>query len=178
MKSAVKAAVCGVCTALSVALMFLGGVTYIFSYVVPVVLGVLLIMLKRTFGASSALTVYIATSLLSLLLVPEKEMVLMFALFFGYYPIIKSSLDKIKPKALSFVVKLIIFNVSVLVIELICVFVFGIPFFENGVFSAAMLISFAVLMNVVFILYEWVLKIYLVLYIKKFEKRVLRFFKR
>lgn len=178
MKPAVKAAVCGVCTALSVALMFLGGITYIFSYVVPVVLGILLIMLKRTFGKGSAFTVYIATSLLSLLLVPEKETVLLFALFFGYYPIIKSSLDKIKPKALSLFVKLIIFNASVLVIELLCVYAFGIPFFEDGVFSAAMLISFAVLMNVVFILYEYVLKIYLALYIKKFEKRVKRFFKR
>ena len=62
-------------------------------------------------------------------------------------------------------------------VELIAYFLFGIPFFEDGNFSAAMIVLFAVLMNVVFILYDLLLKIFLVLYEKRIEKRILDIFK-
>lgn len=177
MKSSIKAAVCGICSALSVVLMFLGGVIYIFSYTVPMILGLLMIMLQRTFGRSSALTVYFASSVLSFLLVPEKETVLLYILFFGYYPMLLPFLEKIKPKILRIFVKFLVFNVSILVVELLCVYAFGIPFFEDGVFSYTMIILFAVLMNIVFIAYEFALKSILALYVKKLEGRIKKIFK-
>lgn len=99
MKQSVKAAVSGVAAALSVALMFCGSLFYVFTYVVPMVLGVLIIMIKKTFSGSCAWFVYIATSIISIFIVPDKETVLMYALFFGYYPIIKGNIDKIKVHA-------------------------------------------------------------------------------
>lgn len=94
MKTSIKAAVCGICTALSVVLMFLGGIFSVLLYVVPMILGILMIMLQRTFGKGFAVTVYAATSILSLIIAPEKEMVLMYALFFGYYPMVLPYLEK------------------------------------------------------------------------------------
>lgn len=177
MKPSVKVATCGICTALSVVLLFFGGTIYIFSYAVPIVLGVLMILLKKTLTISSAVSVYVATSILSFIIVPDKETVLLYVLFFGYYPIIKSSLDKIKPKFLSVVLKILLFNISLVVVELLCVYVFGIPFFENGAFSVFILISFIVLMNVLFAMYEYILKYSLILYVMKYEKRVVRLLK-
>ncbi len=175
MKPSVKVATCGVFTALSVVLMFFGGTVFVFSYVVPLVLGVLMIMLKKTLGVGSSVSVYVSTSILSFIIVPDKETVLLYVLFFGYYPIIKASLDKIKPKAVSMILKILLFNVSLTVIELLCVYVFGIPFFEDNGFSVAILIFFIVLMNVLFIMYEYILKYSLFLYERKFEKRIIRF---
>lgn len=175
MKPSIKVATCGICTAISVVLLFFGGVIYIFAYVVPIVLGILMMMLKKSLKTSSAVSVYVATSLLSFMIVPDKETVLLYVLFFGYYPIIKASLDKIKPKSISVLVKILLFNVSLTIIELLCVYVFGIPFFDEGVFSISLLIMFAVLMNVLFAMYEYILKHSLMIYEKKFEKRVLRF---
>ena len=83
MKTSVKAAVGGVSAALSVVLMFFGGIIYIFTYAVPMVLGVLMSVLKKTFTDSCALCVYAAVSVLSFIFVPEKEIVLMYVLFFG-----------------------------------------------------------------------------------------------
>lgn len=177
MKSSTKAAVSGLCTALSVVLLFCTSLLYIFTYVVPMVLSVLMMSVKKTFSASCAWCVYIGVSVLSMILVPEKEAVLMYVLFFGYYPIIKSGIEKIKPAALAFIVKLFIFNISVTAVEVIAYFVFSIPFFEDGVFSSAMLVLFAVLMNVIFILYEFLLKNFMVLYEKKLEKHILKIFK-
>lgn len=177
MKQSVKAAVSGVSAALSVALMFCSSLFYIFTYVMPMLLGVLIIVIKNTFSTSCAWFVYIATSIISFILVPEKETVLMYALFFGYYPIIKDSIDRIISKAFAVILKFIIFNISVFLVEFIAYYVFGIPFFEDGNFSAAILVVFAVLMNVVFVLYDILLKKFLFLYEKKLEKRLLNIFK-
>lgn len=176
-KKSVRVAVCGLAAALSVTLMFLGGVVYVFAYTVPMLLGLISVMIKKSFGTSSAVFVYIAVSLLSLMLVPEKESVMMFVLFFGYYPIIRESFEKIKSKAIRFILKLVLFNVSLAVIELICVYIFGIPFFEDGVFSVWLLIGFAAAMNLVFIMYDFLLRTFLILYEKKLEKRIKKYIK-
>lgn len=177
MKSSIKAAVCGIFTAFSVVLMFLGGIFSVFLYVVPMVLGIVLIMLQRTFGKSFAITVYSASSILAVFIAPEKELVLMYALFFGCYPIVLPYLEKIKPKFLSVFIKFLIFNISITVVEIICVYVFGIPFFEDNKFSYTMIIVFAIAMNVTFAAYEYCLKLCLLLYINRFEKRIKKFFK-
>lgn len=169
---------CGLCTALSVVLMFLGGAVYIFAYVVPMVLGIIISMIKKTLGNGSAVSVYISTSVLSFILVSDKECVLMYALFFGYYPIIKPFLEKIKPGFLSFILKFFVFNISVFVIEALCVYVFRIPFFEDGAFSKAIVIAFAAAMNVIFVLYDFMLKHYLILYQNRLENRIKSIFKR
>ena len=72
LKKSIKVAMCGLAAALCVTLMFLGGILYIFAYTVPMLLGIVTVMIKKTFGTGSAVSVYIATSILSLILVPEK----------------------------------------------------------------------------------------------------------
>ena len=89
LKKSVMAAFCGMAAALSVALMFAGSLFYVFAYAIPMLLGVVVFMINKTFGKGYAIYVFIAVSVLSMLFVPDKETVLMYALFFGYYPIIK-----------------------------------------------------------------------------------------
>ncbi len=168
----VKAAMCGITTALSVVLMFLGGVMYIFTYAVPLILGILLFMFKKIFNTSSTAVVYVCTSILSLLFVPDKECVLMYVLFFGYYPLIKDKIDRIKFQVLKWIVKLVIFNASVFLVEILCVYVLNIDFFDGEAFSLLIIIVFTVGMNIMFLLYEFLLKYCLILYGKKFEKRI------
>lgn len=177
MKRSVKAAVGGISAALSVAFMFCGSLLYVFTYVVPMILGLLMMTVKKTFSSSCAWCVYIAVSILSLIIVPDKETVLMYVLFFGYYPIIRPGIEKIKVKPLRYFIKFLLFNISVAAVELIAYFVFGIPFFEDSSFSAAMIIVFAALMNVTFALYEFLLNNFMILYERKLEKRILKIFK-
>lgn len=178
MKNSVKVAVCGICTALSTVLMFLGGITYVFSYVVPIILGVLMLMINKTFGKSYAFTVYFATFALSMIIVTEKESVLLYGLFFGYYPIIKPSIEKIKSKFLQIVLKLLLFNFAVALIEVLSFYVFGIPFYEKGKIGLlGFIILFAVLMNVMFASFEFLLKNYYKLYEYKLEPKIKKLFK-
>ncbi len=121
--------------ALSVALMFAGSLFYIFAYAIPMLLGIIVFMINKTFGRGVAFYVYLAVSVLSMLFVPDKEAVLMYAFFFGYYPIIKPYIEKIKVKLLPTALKYLLFNASVFVIEILCVKVFGIPFLMMAYFQ-------------------------------------------
>ncbi|MCD7872779.1 MAG: hypothetical protein LUG21_05705 [Clostridiales bacterium] len=177
MKNSVRAAVGGLCTALSVVLMFLGGAIYIFTYAVPMLLGIVIITVNKTLGAKTALSVYFSTSVLSMILVAEKEIVLIYILFFGYYPVLRSKIQKIKSLLLRILLKFILFNITLLIEEIICVYVFGIPFFDGEAFSISIAAVFAVMMNIVFFMYEFMLKYFIVLYDKKLEKRISKIIK-
>lgn len=177
MRKSVKAAVAGLSTAVCVAILFAAGFFYVLTYAAPMITGLLVYALNKTFSKSEAICVYVSTAVLSLILVPDKESALFFAIFFGYYPIIKDSVEKIKSKILAYIVKLIIFNISLFVVELVSVYVFNIPFFEDGVFSASLLISFTLLMNIAFLLYDTMLTFFLRVYEKKIEKMIKKLLK-
>ncbi len=177
MKKSYKIAVCGICTALSVLLMFLGGVLYIFTYTMPLLLGLLMLMLNKTFGKSCALITYVSVSILSMILVTDKEGVLLYILFFGYYPVIKARLDTVKFKPLRAIAKLLLFNFALAGTELLAFYVFNIPFFEDGSKSIWIIVAFAVAMNAVFVMYEFLLNKYFILYEKRLEPKIKKLFK-
>ena len=177
MKYSVKIAVAGVFSSVYTVLMIVGGLIPASNYVVPLLLGIVTYCLLKTFGKKTALSVYAAVSLLSLFLVANKECALMFVMNFGYYPLIKNALDKVKPKAFQWLLKLLIFNLSVAAIELICVYVFNIPFFEGEKFSLLFLLAYALLMNVVFVMFDLFLSIFIKIYSLKMEGKIKKLFK-
>lgn len=176
MKNSLKIAFCGITTALSILFMFLGGVVSLFAYIMPMLAGVLMIMVKRTFGTSSAVMTYISTSLLSFILVADKECMMMYVMFFGFYPILKFYLEKIGRKPVRFVVKLIIFDVLMLLSQIALFYVFKIPFFENDE-GKALVILFVIMLNILFIVYDIMLDKILVIYEIKIEPRIKKIFK-
>lgn len=176
MRNSTKLAVCALSTALSVVLLFLGGITMVLAYAVPMFLGLLMIMLKRTFSTASAWITFTATSILSFLLVTDKECMMMYVSFFGFYPIVRDYFQKIKPKALRLFLKLLFFNVMMCLCQLILIKVFGIPFLEDGQ-GEWFIAVFALLMNFLFLIYEKMIDKLTLLYVYKIEKRIKRMFK-
>lgn len=173
-KNSLKIAVCAVFTAMSVVLLFIGGAAFVLVYLMPMITSLLMIILRKTFGVSAAMITYTATSILSFMLVPDRECMLMYVLFFGYYPVIYPSLEKIK--ALKWVAKFLIFNSMVALIQLTLIYVFGIPFLEEGE-GIFIIVIFAALMNILFVIYDFVIKNTFLLYEKKLEKRIKKYFK-
>lgn len=176
MKNAAKLAVCSISTAVSVVLMFFGGISFVLTYAMPMIVGLFMIMLCETFNKSTAVITYTATSLLSFILVSDKECFLMYVMFFGYYPIVRYSIEKLKNKPIKMILKLCIFNISLILCQLALIYVFNIPFLEEGE-GKIFIIVFAVLMNFLFVLYERLLISLTILYKKKIEKRIKKLFK-
>ena len=112
-KKSQQVALGGVATGICIVLMFLTGMIPFSYYALPAMAGLVLIAVKEENGLKTALIVFAAVSLLSLFVVPVKEAALLFVAFFGYYPIVRDSLTRIKPSFLSVILKFIIFNIAV-----------------------------------------------------------------
>ena len=85
----------GVLAALSLCVMWLGGLLGIATYVSPMLCAILLQIVKNICGNRLGWAWYGAVAILSLLLAPDKEAAAVFAAL-GYYPLVKPRLEKRK----------------------------------------------------------------------------------
>ena len=101
-------------------------------------------------GLVSGIYVFAVSSAIGMLLAPDKAAPLLFVLFFGYYPVVKSLIERIKPPVVMWFLKLLVFNVSLTVIWLFMkVLFFG--FLENTP-GALLIFLFG---NAVFVLFDY-----------------------
>ena len=101
---------------------------------------------------------------------------LLFIAFFGYYPILQESFAKIRPKALSWVVRFVIFNAAVAAAYWVIVHVFGITeileeFGNFGKYSVLVLLAFA---NVFFVIYDGAVRNITLAYRNWFRPKILK----
>ncbi len=111
----------GILAAVAVVIMCLGGMIPIATYVCPMLCAVTQLLVLRFCKKRIAWTWFIVVSILSLLLGPDKEAVIVF-IAIGYYPLIKGKLEKSK---LSVLWKLLLFNVAVLLAYGVMIYLIG-----------------------------------------------------
>lgn len=146
-------AICGLMTALSVVLMMLTTLVPVFMYVLPIVTGLLVLFTADVSNKKWGAGVYFSTAFLSLLLITDKEAALTYALFFGYYPLIKDLIEKL-PKALIWILKFILFNGAAVGIGVISFYLFGVSGEEYNEFGKYTIPILLIMANVAFILYD------------------------
>ena len=167
-----KIALGGLLTALGVVLMFLTGLIPIGTYALPAIAGVLLIVAVIEIGAKWAWMVYAAVAVLSLLFAADKEAALLFVLFFGYYPVLKSFLERISNKVLSWISKFAVFNVAVVACFFLAVNFLQLPEDSFTVFGIYLPWVFLILGNAVFLIYDIALSGLVATYVEKLHHRV------
>lgn len=172
-----KLAFSGVIAALCTVLLFLSGVIPVATIALPALAGCLLIAVVVEAGTRWAFGVYATCSVLSLLLVADKEAALFYILFFGYYPVLYAFLGRIRNKAAKMAAKLVIFNAAMLLETFLSIRVLGIPW-ENvpflGPYTAVVLL---VLFNLVFLLYDWAMDDLILRYVRAVHPRVRKMFR-
>lgn len=134
--------------ALGVVLMVLGAVLELGMYACPLFAGLCFIPIGQKYGRKYHIMLYVAAAILCFLLVPNIEENLVFAGFFGWYPILRPSLQKL-PKVLGWICKVMIFNGIVIAIEWLVVTVL-VP----EVMGGAVWILMLVLGNILFVAYD------------------------
>lgn len=162
-------AVGGIAAALSIILMFLGGVIWIFAYVLPIICSLLMVIIIENVNAKTSWIVYAVVSIISVLFVPDKECAMIYALFFGYYPMIYYKIARLKSTALKWIIRLSVFNSSMIIVQLVCTYIFGIPF-DND-FGKWGIPVFLIAANILFLAYEKLMQVLLVIYRKSFKKK-------
>ena len=116
-------ALCGLLAALSIVVLMMGSLIPAALYACPILAMAALLPLRERFGRRAALTTYAAVSLLAILLVPEKELALLYT-FFGWYVPLQPVLDRLRPRPLQVLVKLMLANLATIVLYSLLVFVF------------------------------------------------------
>ncbi len=174
MKNTKLIALTGILSALSVVLMFFGSIVSVFTYVMPLITGLLMIILND-FSRRYSVIMFAVVGLISIFALPDKECALTYIFFFGYYPIIRESINKIKSKAVCYIVKLLIYNVGIVSSQLLCFYVFNIPF--DDVFGKWGIAVLLLLANLVFAVYERLFSLMLLLYQRKLKKTIIKILK-
>ena len=102
----------GLLAAVALVIQCLGGMIPLATYICPMLCAIVQYIVCRCCGRRIAWTWYVAVSLLSLLLGPDKEGALVFVML-GYYPMLKPIFEK---NRLSVLWKVLLFNGAVLVL--------------------------------------------------------------
>lgn len=169
-------ALSGILSALSVVLMFSTGIIPASGMILPAVCGVLIWVIYREINIKWALLCYTAVTLLNILITPDIESKLLFTFFFGYYPIIRDLLMKIKNKIICYITRLLVFNIPCISVYLLLIFVFGMgelleEFQEFGQFSV---LAIWLLGNFTFVCYDYLLAQLPLFYDKIVRKKISR----
>lgn len=163
-------AFCGMAAALSLVIMLIGGIIPAATYAVPLLCGLINLWVAVEFGRKPAWTTYAAVAILSLLIDFDKEAAF-FYIFFGYYPIIKWRIDRMKGKLL---MKIGIFTVSLVLMYLLLSLLFPLTaameeFKEMGMWLT---IGFGVVTIISMLVYDRLLEVLIPLYANRIQPKL------
>ena len=137
-------------SALGVILLSLGALVEVLDISVAVIASLLVVYAVIEMGGAYPWMIWLVTSIVGYLLMP-KTPVLFFALFFGFYPILKEKAEKLT-RIISWVIKFIIFHVSLALMALGAWLLF--PDLLTGLGQILILIGLYVASLAVFIVYD------------------------
>ena len=172
-----KVAFGGIIAALSIVFMFSTGIVPTLTYAIPAICGALLMTVVIEISPVFAGAIYIAVSILSLLVVADKEAAVMYTAFFGYYPIIKSFIEKFTGKVLSWIIKYIIFNIAMVSSYFVSSKMFMVTFEDIEFLGKFALPALLFAGNIVFAIYDVALTRLVTGYLIHWRKYVKRVFK-
>ena len=149
---AAKVALFGVVSALSVVLMLMTGIVPIATIALPALAGCLTIAIVAETNVRYGFAVYCVVSVLAILLTPDRE-------------------------PLRVLAKFGVFNLAMALETAMAVWVLQIPLSEMEVFGKWSIPILAVMLNVVFVLYDYAMNGLIVLYIRRLHPLVQKYIK-
>ena len=163
-KQTVKLATASMLTALGVVVLYLGSVIQVLDLTMVALASVMVFFAVIEMGRPYPILICAATSILSMLLLPDKFAALLYVLFGGIYPILKRLLERL-PTLIMWIGKGIYFNLVLTAMVLVSMYLFHI---EDTGFT----IGFYGLGNVTFFLYDIAMTRLLTLYFVKLRKQM------
>ena len=156
----------GLATAMTLVLFFLASIIDVLDYTVSAICGLVVTFILVEFGTKSALCVYFASSILSLIILPSKTTVLLFVAFCGWYPFIKRYLERLR-EPFCIIIKFLVFNLSLALIIYLTK-----KFFVIEHIPTVGYIILCVVSNITFVLYDVLITKTIWLYVHKYRKKL------
>ncbi len=174
-KDSFRVAFCGMISALSLVLMLCTTLIPVGTYALPCIAGILLTAVVVEFGWKWALGAFFAVSALSLFLAGDKEAVAYFIAFFGFYPIAKSGIERIRSIAVQYIIKYALFTVCMIAAFWVTVSVLMIPAEEFTIFGVYLPWVFLLAAELVFWFYDRCITILVTRYIISVRNKMFHF---
>ena len=152
--------------ALQIVLMYIGTVIPSWKLALTAFAGVLNAAVLIECGVSHSLICFAAVSALSALILPQKSLAILYIVFFGYYPLLKSAAEHISKRWLEWVVKLAVFNFACV----LCMAALRFGFISDINLPDIALAVLWLGLNVVFVIYDIGLTQLIGLYIHRIHK--------
>ncbi len=159
-------AVSGLAVALNIVLMVLSSYiqinTLAFLFLTSVLSAIVLLEANKRY----AVICFVATSILSAVLVPDKQMIFYYILFFGWYPLLKLLAESRKSRVVEWIIKLVIFHSILAIGGMLFYWLFHINLLASG-FSIWLIWPASV---TIFVLLDILLSFGIYFYLRKRKK--------
>jgi hypothetical protein len=162
-----RLAVCAMLSAMGVILLYIGSVVEVMDISLAVIASLTCVFAVIEYGGSAPWLVFAVTSVLSVILLPQKAPAVMYVLFFGFYPILKERFEKMRP-AVCWALKEAVFNASLILIVISLRFLL----FAGVDIPLMMYVIAVAVCEVIFLLYDFALTRLISLYVYKLRKRL------
>ena len=167
MKKTALLSTSAILSALGVVILLLGSIIQILDLSMAVIASIIIIYAMIELRGYWPYLIYAVTSVLSLLLLPDKFVAVVYALFFGYYPALKFIFEKKLPRVAEWIAKLAVFNLSLSAVVFISVKLLHLP--SEELFFGWLLYLGG---NFVFVIYDMALTNIISFYFFKLKKRI------
>lgn len=177
LKQSSKCAIGGIVAAVSLVLMISVAIIPFLTYALPAVAGLFIVFVVIEIDKKWAFGVYCTVAILGMLLVPDKEVAVMYLAFFGYYPILKAVIEAKTPAVLSWIIKVLTFAATMAGSYYLMIKLMGVTIDETeewGVWAYPILLGMG---TVTFVIYDIALTKMITLYLMKGQKHFKRYFK-
>lgn len=161
--------------ALAVAFMLLSYFPYL-TYAIPAIAGLFIMVIVIEINCKWAFLSYLSSAVL-VFISAEPESRLLYIFFLGYYPILKSLIEKWCKPAAEWIVKIITFNCAVLLVYLIFAKPMGIDFDDFGALGKYGAVITLGLGNVAFVLYDIAVSRMATVYMSVVKPKIKKIFK-
>lgn len=174
MKTSKTVALGGIISSLSLACLALSSIFPFAEYSSPALAGILLVVLVIDINKKTAFVAYGAISILAVFIMPNKEAVIIFVGFLGYYPILKSFFEQFKSRVVEYLLKFLLFNIMIFMSYFVIINLFGITEIldDMGGFSQYGIYGLLALGNIAFLVYDFALTRLILTYIQKIKPKL------
>ena len=163
----------GVISALCIVLLLCTGLFPFATVALPAAAGVLMVPVVVELGVKWGYLVYAVVAVVAFFATPELSAMLMFVFFFGYYPIVKSSIERIHKRMLEWAMKFLIANAALILLFLLAQWIFGLDAIlpEVKIFGKLTFLVLWLAANAVFLVYDLALTRLVGAYVRWFKPK-------
>jgi len=175
MKRNAKLTFSAVMSALAVVIALMAYFPYL-TYALPAMAGLCVMAVLIETDKNWAILTYISSAVL-LFFLGEIESKILYISFFGYYPILKAVIEKIRHSAVEWVIKEVIFNAVIIAVYSMFSGLLGMDSGDFGILGKYGAIILLVGANVVFVLYDICVSRMAGFYLYRIHPKIQRIFK-